>query len=300
MYVSWKYFVLVLVLAVSGHDVCDETDLSYLLQGRTSSIDALKFAPFSKQIPKIFCWVIEGPETGPLVELVTQQMAGCDDHLVFSNHSSREKMVKLYTDDMILDKVLAPNGHAWLNNTGMVAKAYEFLSNSEIPDNFDWLVKVDSDTFFRPAALPRILADHDPSKALTFTSYVHVEGALEVASRGVFRKYGPGALFNDTLNVNEDSIFDDRWLEYAVKHMGGEVVELPPTECTSLVLNGYNVRFPALPNLFKHYNGNHGTWRPELWKEDFGTTPPCLRRDVVAIHPVKDVETYREFQRLTR
>ena len=51
-------------------------------------------------------------------------MAGCDDHLVFSNHSSREKMVKLYTDDMVLDKV-----HAWLHNTGMV-------SNSEIPDNF--------------------------------------------------------------------------------------------------------------------------------------------------------------------
>ena len=98
---SWNYFVLVLVLAVSRHDVCDETDLSYLLQGRRSFIDALKFAPFTKQIPKIFCWVIEGPETGPLVELVTQQMAGCDDHLVFF------KMVKLYTDDMVLDKVLA-------------------------------------------------------------------------------------------------------------------------------------------------------------------------------------------------
>ena len=77
----------------------------------------------------------------------------------------------LYTDDTILGKVLAPNGHGWLNNTGMVAKAYEFLSNSGILDNFNWLMKVDSDTFFRPGALPRILADHDPSKALTFTSY---------------------------------------------------------------------------------------------------------------------------------
>ena len=37
-------------------------------------------------------------------------MAGCDDHLVFSNHSPREKIVKFYTDDMILDKVLASNG----------------------------------------------------------------------------------------------------------------------------------------------------------------------------------------------
>ena len=99
--------------------------------------------------------------------------------------------------------------------------------------------------------------------------------------------------------MNEDSIFDDRCLEYTVKHMGGEVVQLPPTECMSLVLNGYNVRFPALPNLFKHYNGNHGRWRPEVWKEDFGTTPPCLRIDVVAIHRVKDVETYQDFQRFT-
>ena len=98
------------------------------------------------------------------------------------------------------------------------AKADEFLSNSEIPDNFVWLMKVDSNWFFRPGALPRILGDHDPSKALTFTSYVHVEGALEVASRGVIRKYGPGAFIKDTVNVNEDSIFDDRCLEYTVKH----------------------------------------------------------------------------------
>ena len=55
------------------------------------------------------------------------------------------------------------------------------------------------------------------------------------------------------------------------------MVQLSPTECTSLVLNGYSVRFPAPPNLFKHYNGKHGRWRPEVWKEDFGTTPPCLR-----------------------
>ena len=96
----------------------------------------------------------------------------------FSNHSLREKLETLYTDEMILDKVLAPNGRAWLNNTVMVAKAYEFLSNSERLDNFGWLTKVDSDTSFRPGALPRILADHDPSKALTFTSYVYVEEAL--------------------------------------------------------------------------------------------------------------------------
>ena len=95
-------------------------------------------------------------------------------------------MEKLYADDMIVDKLPAPDGHAWLHETGIVAKAYEFLSSSEIPDNFAWHMKVDSDTFFRPGVLPRILADHDPSKALTFTSYVHVEGALEVASRGVF------------------------------------------------------------------------------------------------------------------
>ena len=76
--------------------MCDETEFSYLLQTRTSSIDALKFALFTKQIPKIFYWVIEGPGIGPLVEVVTQQMAGCDDHLVFSNHSLREKMEKLH------------------------------------------------------------------------------------------------------------------------------------------------------------------------------------------------------------
>ena len=99
-------------------------------------------------------------------------------------------------------------------------------------------MKVDSDTFFRLGALSRILGDQGPSEALTFTSYVHVEGALEVASHGVFRKYGPGALFKDTLNVNEDSIFDDRCLEYTVKHMGGETNQLSSAECTSLVLNG--------------------------------------------------------------
>ena len=118
----------------------------------------------------------------------------------------------------------------------MVAKDYEFLSNSEIPDNFIWLMKVDSDTFFRRGALPRILGYRDPSKVLTFILRSRRRSAG--SCRGVFRKYGPGALFKVTLNVNEDSIFDGTCLEHTVKHMGGEVVQLPPTECTSLVVNG--------------------------------------------------------------
>jgi hypothetical protein len=300
MYVSWKYFVLVLVLAVSGHDVCDETDLSYLLQGRTSSIDALKFAPFSKQIPKIFCWVIEGPGAGPHVELVVEQMAGCDDYRVFSNSSSNEKVVALYQDDMVLEKV-----RGWINNTGQVAEVYRFLTNSKICDDFDWIVKLDPDTFFRAGPLRKILADYDPNEALAVSSWKKLEGAMEVLSRGVFRQNGPLSLFQDTLDIDESSIFDDKWLDYAVHHMNAEVVQLPTTECLSLVLNGYNVWENLLNNMdapmfTQHFDKEQDTWRPDLWQEDFRTSPPCISRDIVAIHPVKNLDHYREFQRLTQ
>jgi len=299
MHRPWNFVVF--VSAVIGHDVYDDGDHSYLLQGYTSSVGGLKLAPSTHTLPMIFCWVIEGPGTGPLVKLVTQQMAGCDDYLVFANYSSNEKMVKLYTDDMILDTV-----DGWLNNTWMVAKAYDFLSNSQIPDNFDWIVKVDSDTFFRPGALFKILTHFDADDALAVSSWLFLEGAMEVVSRGVFRRYGRGALFNQTLNVREDSMFDDKWLDYAVKHMGGNVIVLPNTECISLVLNGYNVNkarsqvnHQELPQLAKHCN-EEGTWHPDLLHENFGTSPPCVRRDVVAIHPVKRVDHYLEFQRMTK
>ena len=74
-------------------------------------------------------------------------------------------------------------------------------------------MKVDSDTFF--------LWELCYGSCVTTTqgkrSYVHVEGALEGASRGVLRKYGPGALLKCTPNVNKDRIFDDRCLEKCVR-----------------------------------------------------------------------------------
>ena len=52
----------------------------------------------------------------------------------------------------------------------------------------------------------------------------------------MFRRYGDDALFQDTFNVRPDSMYDDRWLDYAVLFMGGVVERLPTTECLTLVL----------------------------------------------------------------
>jgi len=290
-----------LISAAWGSIQCEDDDQSHFLQGKAAVVGHWehKLAPATRMLPRLFCWVIEGPGDGPRVRLVVEQMAGCDDYLVFSNHSSNEKMVALYEGDMILPKV-----DGWINNTDMVAEAYEFLTHSTVYDNFDWIVKVDSDTFFRPRALKGILSAYDSNEALAITSWIHVEGALEVVSRAVFRRYGELALFQDTLNVRPDSIYDDRWVHFAIEHMGGKVVRLPTTECLSLVLNGYNVDEELgivndflMPTAFtRHHLG--GTWHPDLLKEDWGTSPPCVRRDVVAIHPMKDLGHYREFQRL--
>jgi len=294
--------VFLRIFATLGSNECHENDYSNFLQGKASLVRDREhvFAPSTRALPRIFCWVIEGPGDGPLVQLLVEQMAGCDDYLVFSNHSSNEKTVALYQDDMVLLKV-----DGYVNNTGMVAKAYEFLTFSTVYDNFDWIVKVDSDTFFRPGALAGILSAYDPNEAAAITSGFVVEGALEIISRGVFRRHGEKALFDDTFNVRPDSMYDDRWLHYAVVHMGGVVERLPTTECLSLVLNGYNSAdkivndFP-MPTAFTRHYWN-GTWNPELLREDWGASPPsCVRRDVVAIHPVKNVTHYREFQYLIK
>jgi len=300
MMFTLSFIVFLLLPAVWGDDECEENDELKLFQRGASLVHdtSRELATSARILPSIFCWVVEGPGTGPLVQLVVEQMAGCDDYLVFSNYSSHEKMVALYEDDMVIEKV---NG--WLNNTRLFAKAYAYLSKSTVCDNFDWIVKVDGDTFFRPGALPGLLAEFDPNDAIAISSFWLIEGALEVVSRGVFRRYGDEALFTDSLDV---SMFEDRWLDWAVRHMGGKVVELPLTECLSLVLNGYNINGDIvntdhnLSALVKHFDGFKRTWHPDLFKEDFGTTAPCVRRDIVALHPVKNVTFYREFQRLTK
>ena len=70
-----------------------------------------------------------------------------------------------------------------------------------------------------------------------------------------------------------------------VKHIGGEVVQLPPAKCTWLELCGYNVRIPALPKLLKHFNGYYERRRPEVCKENFGMIPPSLRAIVESHFP---------------
>lgn len=230
----------------------------------------------------IFCWVIEYPGDGARVQMLVEQMDGCDDHLVFSNHSSHENMVALKM----------PGG--W-NGTKVVAAAYEFLAHSTVVDTSDWLVRVDSATFFRPRALRGILAAY-PGDAQGVSPFLFLDAALEVASRGVVRGFGDGALFSGSLG---DSPHDDAWRGYAVQH-GGQVGDWPDSDCLSLVLNGDFLRTAQMfPKLIKQYDAWNTTWLPELLQEDFGTSPPCVRDDVVAIHPVSNVSHYREFQRLT-
>jgi hypothetical protein len=209
-------------------------------------------------------------------------------------------MVALYQDDMVLSRV---NG--WVNNTAQVVEAYKFLSHSSICDDFDWIVKLDPDTFFRAGPLRKVLAEYDPHEAQAITSWVFMEGAMEILSRGVFRQHGDEALFDDTEHLMEDHLFDDKWLDSALQHMEAKVVHLPTTECLSLVLNAYHMRGDHLNHqdarrFTRHYDKAGQSWHPDLWQEDFGTSPPCISRDIVAIHPVKNLDHYREFQRLTQ
>ena len=187
----------------------------------------------------------------------------------------------------------------------MFAKAYAYLSKSRVCDNFDWVVKVDGDTFFRLGALSGLLAEFNPNDAFKISSLRLTEGALDVASREVFRRFGDEALFRDEAlftDRHDESVFEDSWLDLAVRHMGGKV-GAPITECLSLVMNGCNKDGGTvntalnLSALVKHFYRSKRTWHPDLFKEDFGTTPPGVRKDFVALHPVKNVDFYREFQR---
>ena len=59
---------------------------------------------------------------------------------------------------------------------------------------------------------------------------MRVVECYESTALELFLKYTP--------NVNEERIFDNKCLENTVKHIGGEVVQLPPAEWTSLELCG--------------------------------------------------------------
>lgn len=245
-----------------------------------------------------FCWTVQGP-SDLTIEAARQQMQLCGGHIIFANFSNPERhTIKLYEGSM--DTGTTPGG--WANNTGIFLVAWEYIAKSTWPDQFKWFVKLDADTFLRPRFLPAAVEGLDPSTPVAVAVNGRIRGALEVMSWKTYRDPKSHLIYQREV-TNKDPYLkgEDVWLGYAVQKAGFKLVDAPLVNgCISFLLSYFN-----LPAQFKDEKGVKGTSSVPaamLMRGDFSkpATHHCVSRNILAMHPVKDVAAYASFLRMDR
>merc|ERR1719469_1791394 len=83
-----------------------------------------------------------------------------------------------YTDDL---------GHSWANLTHMFRDAWRYIAKTTEGQQFQWYVKIDADTFFRPQMLTAFLRtfDFNPTDVIGVGALGEfMQGGCEVVSQG--------------------------------------------------------------------------------------------------------------------
>lgn len=246
-------------------------------------------------IRDFFCWAVQGPHDRT-IKLARKQMQLCGGHAVFANISSPERnIIKLYNDSM---EVGYASGR-WAKNTHIFLAAWEYIARSEWPDQFRWFVKIDADTFLRPRFLPAAVEGMDPGRPIGVLMFKNVAGALEIMSGKTFRSSNTFLLHtrNTELLAREPILLqEDQWMSNAFRVAGFRLKKSPLTHgCNGYLLTYRNLprplrgrtgkrKKPTLLHLGRVLNGEFD--KPHLKRD-------CIRRDVLAIHPIKEPDQYQ-------
>jgi hypothetical protein len=265
------------------------------------------------------------------LEHARKQMLGCNSYVLFSDFSDPARnIVKLY-DDMVLGEPCVTKYGKWANVTEKFRAAWMYLAETTAAAPFDWYVKLDSDTFVRPRKLVAWLLRFDPKDALVVaddsprnrnqqnkSNHFKLEGAIEAVTGAAV--HSPKRFYDVTVEDIGDPIAwcEDEWLNNAITKTGGQVLKArnPYSDDSALVSMGVNsscigyllthregVYPPNSDELVYGVDGKEGTMnrtvRRDIFLQDYvGALGNCLSKDIAAIHPVKDAETYAQLQQL--
>lgn len=250
----------------------------------------------------IFCWAVQGPTDAYLMDLARTRLKYCGEYAVFANYTNElRNVVQVFDGDM--QTGLTPGG--WANNTDLFLSAWKFIARSPWPEQFQWFVKVDADTFFRPHVLPSFLSKFNPRAPVALVQDGRIRGALEVMSASSFRHEKASVLYTREAGQDLDPYLggEDVWLGRAFQKAGFRLAETSlPGACRNFLLTYYNlpehlkdgaVKTPGLariipPSLLTQAcNGDYSSLE--------SSHGDCVSRNVVAMHPVKDRSAYIEF-----
>lgn len=299
-------FMVTLSTAHVESDLEEERGAVSLLQRNTRVTSALR----PQDRLSVFCWMVETPYD-LTAKLARNQLQQCDDYLVFSNYSNTAlKTLNLFNgDEMIVGDV-----YGWANTARLIGKAYHALIQSNIPDQHHWLVKIDPDSFFRPWLLRPILAQYDAHEPCLIgrppigprekSKRNYVSGPMEIVSYKAFRA-NKSSMILTAMNQTGN---EDTQLSQAFRWAGWKIIAHQRwDQC-------YKMSF-SYENLPKDRHLPHAEWDtsiiPNVLRElmsdlnvrckNVGVVDGwnmTIHRDVVVAHPVKDVRTYAELQRL--
>jgi len=255
-----------------------------------------------------FCWAIVGPWEQTFTEFRVQ-MQGCDGYSIFSNFSDPSRnIIKLFDDDMHVNLV---RGYA--NVTMKFAAAWASVAQLTKTMNYDWYVKCDADTFFRPQFLPQLVAGLDASSAIGVGMNGKLQAPVEVVSNGALHSHTP--FFEDPVSLIKSKAckrrgcwWEDVWINTAFATHGVKVHEAHMIDgCLALVYNSYrNHRSMPLCDEQIYYGDGHVV--PTIFDNPIhcktqrarsgAEGPHCVHHNVVAIHPVKKLKIFTQFQSL--
>lgn len=194
---------------------------------------------------KFFCWAVV-TASDQTIQDIQKQMQKCDGYMMLSNFAdSTQNIVHLFDDNMEDNKVFG-----WRNLTIRFAKAWEYVAQITERKNYDWYVKVDPDTFFRPQLLSQRVSWFDPSKPVGLGVNGLMQGAMQVVSNGAVFNRLPGTqpFFKNPMSTIMSP--DCFLLEKYVEKKPGDLEEGPQL---------------MDPNLAHWPNINNGCWWEDLW-----------------------------------
>eukprot|EP00930_Biecheleria_cincta_P094496 TRINITY_DN8563_c0_g1_i2.p1 TRINITY_DN8563_c0_g1~~TRINITY_DN8563_c0_g1_i2.p1 ORF type:complete len:344 (-),score=49.59 TRINITY_DN8563_c0_g1_i2:330-1322(-) len=242
-------------------------------------------------LSRIYCWAIVGVWEETITH-IHQQMQQCGDHVLLSNFSDPDRNVShIFYDDMSSNLVPDLQNRYWANVTLRFVQAWKHIVSVTAPNDFDWFVKVDADTFLRPRFIPKLVAGLDPSEPMALATQkdqrdgLRLQGPIEIISNAaVYGVHGHGRFFDDHWSVfletprcfgNNLCWFEDEFVTAAVQYHGGRMVN--------------RVAEIPLPCTLRE---QQRTKRPSEVRR------LCLKIGLVAIHPVKSAEEFEQLQYL--
>ncbi|XP_020716140.1 glycoprotein-N-acetylgalactosamine 3-beta-galactosyltransferase 1 [Ceratitis capitata] len=182
-----------------------QTDYTCLLNlAGDSANDSLPIARSNISRPRVFCLIFTYKELHEYSDIHSQAtwLQHCDRYLFVSNHPHS-----------VLEPLVVKNRYRW----GSMLISFDYVSRY-YGNDFDWLLKVNSDNFVILENLRKLLEPHSPEEPISFgckmknkENEIYTHGGT-VLSREALRRLVTVAFKNSSICYLSDSPYDDEEL----------------------------------------------------------------------------------------